>query len=92
MNRTQLSLGAGGGFASYRVRVGILVQIGGRWLDIGVVAALSPDTEPSRQRSAHQPFLLGRDGLLDKLGVCFDERGRTMWIRRAGCGGGPRRT
>ena len=87
----QPSLGAAGGFASHMVRVGILVRIGGRWLDIGVVAALSPDTESSRQESAHMPFLLGRNGLLDKFSVCFDERDRAMWIRRAGCGGGPRR-
>ena len=88
----QPSFGAGGGFESYRIRAGISVRIGGRWMDIGVVRALSPDTESSRQRSAHQPFLLGRDGFLDKFSVCFDERDRAMWIRRAGCGGGPRRT
>ena len=84
-------LGAGGGFASYMVRVGILVRIGGRWLDIGVVRALSQDTEPSRRRSSHMPFLLGRNGFLDKFSVCFDERDSAMWIRGAGGGGGPRR-
>ena len=85
------SFGAGGGFDSYRIRVGIHVRIGGRWLDIGVVRAVSPDTESSRRRSAHLPFLLGRDGFLDKFSVCFDERDSAMWIRGAGCGGGPRR-
>ena len=84
----QPALGAGGGFASYMVRVGICVLIGDSWRDIGIVGALSPDTEPSRQRSARMPILLGRNGFLDKFSVCFDERDGAMWIRGAGCGGG----
>ena len=80
----QSSLGAGGGFDSYSIEVGIQVWIGGRWRDIGAARALSPDTESSRRRGSRLPFLLGRDGFLDKFNVCFDEQDRTVWIRRNG--------
>ena len=63
----QPSFGAGSGFDTYRIRVGIHVLIGDTWLDIGVVGAMSPDTEPSRRRSSRLPLLLGRNGFLDKL-------------------------
>ena len=80
----QSSLGAGGGFDSYNIEVGIQVWIGGRRRDIGVARALSPDTESSRRRGSRLPFLPGRDGFLDKFNVCFDEQDRTVWIRRNG--------
>ena len=74
--------GAGGRVDAYRVRVRIEAWIGGRWLDMGVVTALSPDTEWSRRGGGSPPFLLGRDGFLDKFSVWFDERGKTMRLRR----------
>ena len=87
----QMSLGAGGGFGSYHIMVDISVEIGGRWIDAGVVRALSPDTESLRRRDASPLFLLGRDGFLDKFNVCFDEPDRAMWIRNAGGGAEARR-
>ena len=87
----QISPGEGGGFGSYRIKVDIRAEIGGRWMDIGVVGALSPDTEPSRRRDSRLPFLPGRDGFLDRFNVCFDEPDRAMWIRSVGGGAEARR-
>ena len=88
----QPSLGAGGGFDSYSIGAGIHARIGGRWLDIGVVKALSPDTETSRRKGSSLPFLLGRDGLFDKFTACFGGQDRTTWVRRKGESGGGRRS
>ena len=83
----QPAFGASGGFEAYSVRVCIEAQMGGSWIDVGVVEALVPDTEPSRRPDSRVPFLLGRDGFIDKCSACFDEAERTAWLRRAG--GGP---
>ena len=88
----QTSHGAGGGFGSHHVMADISAEIGGRWIDVGVVVgALSPDTESSRRQDARPLFLLARDGFLDKFNVCFDEPDRAMWIRNAGGGAEARR-
>lgn len=57
----------------YRAEIGINAWIGNQWLDVGVVTALVPDAKRSRGPSAGQPFLLGRNGFLDRFNVCFDE-------------------
>lgn len=78
----QPAFGVGGQIDAHRVRACIEAWIGNTWMDIGAIAALSPDTEWSRRQSARMPILLGRDGFLDKFNVCFDEPNETMWLRR----------
>ncbi len=79
----QPAFGVGWQMDAYRVLVRIEAWIGMYWVDMGVVAALSPDTEWSRRRDANPPFLLGRDGFLNKFNVCFDETNKAMWLRKA---------
>ena len=83
----QPAFGASGGFEAYRVKIRLDAKIGGAWTGIGVIEALVPDTEPSRSPDSRVPFLLGREGFFDKYNACFDEAGRTAWLRRVG--GGP---
>ena len=83
----QPAFSATGGFEAYRVKIGPDAKIGGAWTSIGVVEAPVPGTEPSRRPDSRVPFLLGRDGFIDKYSACFDEAERTAWLRRAG--GGP---
>lgn len=66
------AFGVGGRLDGYRAEIGINAWIGNQWLDVGVVTALIPDTKRSRSPSAGQPFLLGRNGFLDRFNVCFD--------------------
>lgn len=80
----QAAFGVGGRIDAYRIQVGIEVWIDGRWWDIGVVEALSPDTEWSRRESSRLPTLLGRNGFLDKFNVCFDEPNKAMLFRKIG--------
>ena len=80
----QTAIGAGGRIDAYRVEVGMDVRIDGRWLDTGIITALAPDTDWSRRREARLPFLLGRNGFLDKFNACFDEPDRAVWLRRIG--------
>lgn len=83
----QVAFGVSGTFEAYRVRICVEARLGSRWADIGVIEALVPDTEPSRDPTSHVPFLLGRNGFFDKFGAYFDEVKKAVWLRRAG--GGP---
>ena len=78
---------ASGKFTAYGTRVGMEVMHDGKWVDIGVIDALAPDTPLSRDPSANLPFLLGRNGFFNKFNACIDEADRAVWIRRAADGG-----
>ena len=78
----QPAFGASGTFEAYRVKINVEAKLGGRWVDIGTVAALVPDTEPSRDPASRVPFLLGRIGFFDKYSACFDEAEKAVWLRR----------
>ena len=80
----QPAFGASGTFEAYRVKIGVEAKLGGRWVDIGTVEALVPDTGPSRDPSSRVPFLLGRFGFFDKYRACFDEAEKVAWLRRVG--------
>ena len=80
----QAAIGAGVRIDACHVEVGVDVEIGARWLDTGIITALVPDTEWSRRRDARLPFLLGRNGFLDRFDACFDEPDRAVWLRRIG--------
>ena len=80
----QPAFGASGTFEAYRVKINVEAKLGGRWVDIGIVAALVPDTEPSRDPASRVPFLLGRIGFFDKYSACFDEAEKVAWLRRVG--------
>ncbi len=72
---------ASGTFEAYRTKIGVAAKLG-KWSDIGVVKALVPDTEASRDPTSHVPFLLGRDGFFNKYRACFDEVGKVTWLCR----------
>lgn len=76
------AFGVGGRLVGYRKEIGIKAWIGSSWLDAGISTALVPDTKRSRNKSGGQPFLLGRDGFLDRVNVCFDEPNKEMRLRR----------
>ena len=80
----QPAFGASGTFEAYRVKINVEAKMGGRWVDIGTVEALVPDTEPSRDPASRVPFLLGRFGFFDKYSACFDEAEKAAWLRRVG--------
>ena len=80
----QPAFGASGTFEAYRVKINVEAKMGGRWVDIGTVEALVPDTEPSRDPSSRVPFLLGRGGFFNKYSACFDEAEKAVWLRRIG--------
>ena len=77
------AFGVGWKMDAYHVQLRTEAWIGRYWVDMDVVTALSPDTEWSRRRDANPPFLLGRDGFLNKFNVCFDEPNKAMWLRKA---------
>ena len=79
----QPAFGVGWQMDTYHVQLRTEAWIGRYWVDMDVVTALSPDTEWSRSRDANPPFLLGRDGFLNKFNVCFDETNKAMWLRKA---------
>ena len=78
----QPTFSASGTFEAYRTKIGVVAAKLGRWSDIGVVKALVPDTEPSRDPTSRVPFLLGRDGFFTKYRACFDEVGKVTWLCR----------
>ena len=78
----QEAFGASGTFEAYRVKISVEAKLGGRWVDIGTVAALVPDTGPSRDPASRVPFLLGRIGFFDKYSACFEETKKVAWLRR----------
>ena len=80
----QPAFGASGGFEAYSVRASIEAQMGGSWMDVGIVEVLVPDTGPSRNPDSRVPFLLGRDGFFYRYGACFDEAEKVAWLRRTG--------
>ena len=73
-----------GQLAAYRAEVGLEIRYGNRWLDIGVVKVLAPDTPWSRDPAIHRPFLLGLRGFFDKFGVCVDHCREEFWLGRTG--------
>ena len=80
----QMVLGAGGPFPAYVAKIGLEFRHRNRWLDIGVVSALAPDTKWSADPKFQIPFLLGRRGFFDKFDMCISEAQRAVWLRKIG--------
>ena len=68
----------------YKVDIGIEMQYGNRWLDLGVIRAAAPDTEWSRDPKAHRPFLLGLNGFFDRFDVSISHAKRLFWLGKVG--------
>ena len=69
---------------AYEVDIGIDMQYGSRWLDLGTVKAVAPDTAWSRDPEAHRPFLLGLSGFFDRLDVSISHAKRLFWLGKVG--------
>lgn len=75
-------LSATGWIEVYKVRIGLEVFYGDEWIDLGMIDAVSPDTEVSRSHERGLPFLLGRRGFFDKFQLFLDEPKKETWLRR----------
>lgn len=72
---------------AYSVRLGMEIQCGGPWFDIGEADVLAPDTPRSRDPAARYPILLGLSGFFDRVRMCIDHSSETFWIRLLAAGG-----
>lgn len=73
-----------GSLEVYEVDVGMDMQYGRRWLDLGVIRAAAPDTEWSRDPKAHRLFLLGLGGFFDRFDVSISHAKRLFWLGKVG--------
>ena len=80
---------ASGWFDAYQTAVELDISHGGKWLDVGTVHRVVPDTEMSRDPAQHQPFLLGRGDFLEKFQMVVNEAKGVVWLHK--CNGGDRR-
>lgn len=80
----QMVFGAGGPFPAYVAKIGLEIEHDEKWLDIGVVSALVPDTKWSADPRYQLPFLLGRCGFFDKFDMYVSETQRAVWLRNIG--------
>lgn len=69
---------------AYEVDIDVDMQYGSRWLELGAVKAVAPDTEWSRDPKAHRPFLLGLGGFFDRFDVSISHAKRLFWLGKAG--------
>ena len=76
--------GPSNSFHAYNIKIGVEIEHGEGWLDIGVISAVSPDTEQSRDPRFRIPFLLGRRGFFDKFDMYISESQKAVWLRRIG--------
>ena len=83
---TKPAFSASGKFTAYGTRVGMEVMHDGKWVDIGVIDALAPDTPLSRDPSANLPFLLGRKQRLFQQVQRVHRRGRQGGVDTQGGG------
>lgn len=65
---------------SYGAKVGLEIECGGRWLDIGVAEVNFPDAPWSRNHLYVRPFLLGLDGFFNNIHMCIDHSKKEFWI------------
>ena len=72
---------------AYSVRLGMEIQCGGSWFDIGEADVIVPDTPWSRDPNARRPILLGLNGFFDRVRMCIDHLNETFWIRLLAAGG-----
>lgn len=73
-----------GSLEVYEVDVGMDMQCGRSWLDLGVIRAAAPDTEWSRDPKAHRLFLLGLGGFFDRFDVSISHAKRLFWLGKVG--------
>ena len=71
-------------FYAYNIKIGVEIEHGKGWLDIGVINAIAPDTEQSRDPRFRIPFLLGRRGFFDKFDMYISESQKAVWLRKIG--------
>ena len=80
----QAVLGPSGKFYAYEAKFGGEIEHDEGWLDVGVIDALTPDTEWSRDPKFGLPFLLGRRGFFNKFDMCISESQKAVWLRKIG--------
>lgn len=90
-NRLRLSLDEGskrrmvsvsGWFDAYQTVIGLDVSYNGKWVEVGDIDTVVPDTKMSRDPAHRQPFLLGRGGFLEKFQMFMDEAEKEVWLRK----------
>ena len=73
-----------GRLEAYEVDVGMDVQYGRRWLGMGVIRAVAPDTAWSRDPNSLMPFLLGLDSFFSRFEVCISHAKKLFWLGKVG--------
>lgn len=68
----------------YEVDVSMEMRYGSRWLDLGVIRVVAPDTEWSRDPDSRRPFLLGLGGFFDRFDVSISHAKRLFWLGKVG--------
>ena len=77
-------LGPSGYFHAYDVEFEAEIEHDEGWFDVGVMNALTPDTERSRDPRFRFPFLLGRRGFFNNYDMCISESQKAVWLRKIG--------
>ena len=73
-----------GSLEVYEVDVGMDMQYGRRWLDLGAIREAAPDTEWSCDPKAHRPFLLGLGGFFDRFDMSISHAKKLFWLGKVG--------
>ena len=71
-----------GWFDAYQTVIGLDVSYNGKWVEVGDIDTVVPDTKMSRDTAHRQPFLLGRGGFLEKFQMFMDEAEKEVWLRK----------
>lgn len=71
-----------GWFEAYQTVIGLDISYNDKWIEVGDIDTVVPDTEISRDPAHRQPFLLGRGGFLEKFQMFMDEAEKEVWLRK----------
>ena len=67
-------------FEAFEVDIGMDMRYGGRWLDMGAIRVVVPDTARSRDQGFQCPILLGLDGFFDRFEVYISHAKKRFWL------------
>ena len=71
-------------FEAFEVDIGMDMRYGGRWLDMGAIRVVVPDTARSRDQGFQCPILLGLDGFFDRFEVYISHAKKRFWLGKVG--------
>lgn len=66
----------------YQTTVGLDIIYNEKWIEVGNIDMVVPDTELSSDPVNRQPFLLGRGDFFKKFQMFIDESKKEVWLRK----------